>query len=398
MASIQKRERANGSAAWVVTFRLDDRRRSLFLGTNYDEERVREIKDVVERCVVCSETGAKLDRSTFDFLATMTKDLRERFERAGLIEPEADEKLTVDAMLSAYEKREFPRLSESAQENKGNAWKRFFKFFARDVKVAELTKSLARDFADFLDANYSQATRAGTIRDLKRAFNWAKSEELIERNPFDGIPKGSFKNKDREYFVDRDAYARLLDAAPSLEFRVALALWRIGGLRKEEALRLTWSDVNWERGRLLVHSPKTERYKGRETRIIPLFPELREELDALWDVAEPTGRDEPYVIRHNRTTLTQQMERTVFRAGLVRWERLIQNLRSSRAIEVYNEYGALAESVWIGHSVATAQDHYLHLLESDYDKAAFGKTPTQTSKKAKKQPLLKNLKSGCQNG
>ena len=179
MASIQKRERANGSAAWVVTFRLDDRRRSLFLGTNYDEERVREIKDVVERCVVCSETGAKLDRSTFDFLATMTKDLRERFERAGLIEPEADEKLTVDAMLSAYEKREFPRLSESAQENKGNAWKRFFKFFARDVKVAELTKSLARDFADFLDANYSQATRAGTIRDLKRAFNWAKSEELI---------------------------------------------------------------------------------------------------------------------------------------------------------------------------------------------------------------------------
>ncbi|MGI6400849.1 MAG: tyrosine-type recombinase/integrase [Thermoguttaceae bacterium] len=368
------------------------------MGTNYDEERVREIKDVVERCVVCSETGAKLDRSTFDFLATMTKDLRERFERAGLIEPEADEKLTVDAMLSAYEKREFPRLSESAQENKGNAWKRFFKFFARDVKVAELTKSLARDFADFLDANYSQATRAGTIRDLKRAFNWAKSEELIERNPFDGIPKGSFKNKDREYFVDRDAYARLLDAAPSLEFRVALALWRIGGLRKEEALRLTWSDVNWERGRLLVHSPKTERYKGRETRIIPLFPELREELDALWDVAEPTGRDEPYVIRHNRTTLTQQMERTVFRAGLVRWERLIQNLRSSRAIEVYNEYGALAESVWIGHSVATAQDHYLHLLESDYDKAAFGKTPTQTSKKAKKQPLLKNLKSGCQNG
>ena len=189
-----------------------------------------------------------------------------------------------------------------------------------------------------------------------------------------------------------------MDAAPSLEFRVALALWRIGGLRKEEALRLTWSDVNWERGRLLVHSPKTERYKGRETRIIPLFPELREELDALWDVAEPAGRDEPYVIRHNRTTLTQQMERTVFRAGLVRWERLIQNLRSSRAIEVYNEYGALAESVWIGHSVATAQDHYLHLLESDYDKAAFGKTPTQTSKKAKKQPLLKNLKSGCQNG
>ena len=74
----------------------------------------------------------------------------------------------------------------------------------------------------------------------------------------------------------------------------------------------------------------------------------------------------------NRTTLTQQMERTVFRAGLVRWERLIQNLRSS-SDEVYNEYGALAESVWIGHSVATAQDHYLHLLSPITTKPRSGK-------------------------
>ena len=172
----------------------------------------------------------------------------------------------------------------------------------------------------------------------------------------------------REFFIDRKSWQKLL-AASSLtkECRVLFALCRIGGLRKNEALAVEWRDVDFIRGRLFVHSQKTERYEGRGSRIIPLFPELREELESLWE-SLPEGFPS-YVIVFNRTTIAKMLEQVVFYTGLNRWERLIQNLRSSRAIEVYNEFGELAESEWIGHSNKTAKDHYLHLLDSDFERA-----------------------------
>lgn len=95
------------------------------------------------------------------------------------------------------------------------------------------------------------------------------------------------------------------------------------------------------------------------------------------------------MIDRNRTTIGKHIEQIVFYAGLNRWERLIQNFRSSRAIEIYEQYGKLAESEWIGHSVRTARDHYLHVLDATFERAANGKpnatkTPNDAAKKTTK--------------
>ena len=159
---------------------------------------------------------------------------------------------------------------------------------------------------------------------------------------------------------------------------------------------------------MLVHSPKTAGC-GRPSRIIPLFPELRAELEALWDLV-PEGESR-YVIARNRNpnTLRKRIERVVFYAGLPLWERLIQNMRSSRANEIFREFGQIAEREWIGHSTATAQDHYLHILEAEYDRAAGTRPaqetsnarPTTPAEKTNARPMATtfgNFKRGCEIG
>ena len=364
MATVKEIKRKRGSA-FQIEFKLSGKRKYLSLGSNYRKSDAQEIANVVDRLVAALATERPVDSRTERWLDNASNDIRERLEHVGLIKIERVP--TLGEIFDQYWEAEFYELKSTTQSSKVQARRRFFEFVSPTTRFDAFTKREASKFPAFLDARMGEATRAGTIRDVRRVFNWAKDAELIDRNPFDGIRRGSFKNKGREYYVPLADYRKMLEACPTTMWRVVLALYRIGGLRYNEALRATWRDVDFERGRLLVHSSKTERYKGRESRVVPLFPELREELEALWDETPEGGT--PYIVSINRTTVRKRIEEIVFFAGLNRWERLIQNFRSSRAIEIARDFGELAESEWIGHSPQTARDHYLHVLDEDFERA-----------------------------
>ena len=94
-------------------------------------------------------------------------------------------------------------------------------------------------------------------------------------------------------------------------------------------LVLGWDDVDWERNRLHVTSPKTARHAGHESRLVPLFPELRPFLEAVWDVAEPGTEHVITRYRNAGGNLRTQLTQIVKRAGLEPWPRIFHNLRSS---------------------------------------------------------------------
>ena len=75
--------------------------------------------------------------------------------------------------------------------------------------------------------------------------------------------------------------AAVLDACPNIQWRLVVTLCRLAGLRcPSEVGALTWGDVNWEKGRLVVRSPKTEHHGGEHAvRVVPIVPELRTKLD-----------------------------------------------------------------------------------------------------------------------
>lgn len=109
-------------------------------------------------------------------------------------------------------------------------------------------------------------------------------------------------------------------------------------------------DVDWDHERIHITSPKTARHAAHESRMIPLFPELRPYLEAVCEAA-PAGTE--YVInryRDAKKNLRTHMTRIVKNAGLVPWLRIFHNLRSSRQTELAETFPSHAVCKWIGNS------------------------------------------------
>jgi integrase len=91
-----------------------------------------------------------------------------------------------------------------------------------------------------------------------------KRRKLIRENPFDGVNAPATGIKDRQRFVTREETVRMLDACPNHHWRTIIGLCRFGGLRNpSETLSLRWQDIDWEAGRIVVTSPKTEHHTAR---------------------------------------------------------------------------------------------------------------------------------------
>lgn len=384
--AIVKEIRRKTRTAYQIEYREKGLRKYLSLGSLYDKREAQEIASFVDRIVTATTVGRPFDKRTQSWLDAIPVDLQERLGRAGLIKFERVP--TLEELFDAYWEAEYYEMKPATQSNKRQMRRRFFETVDKTTPIDALSKRVALQIVQKVTKGHSEATRAAFVKDLRRVFNWAKSVEMTHFNPFDGIRRGSFKNKSREYYVSMDDFEKMIDACPSGMWRAALALYRIGGLRYSEALRVEWRDVDFVGRRLLVHSSKTERYKGKENRVIPLFPRLGELLEEYYD-SLPEGCPS-YVISENRTTIRKNVDRIVFNAGLNRWDRLIQNLRSSRAIEVARDFGEITESEWIGHNPQTAKDHYLHVLDADFERATRKEETTEKHfKKGRKKTTVK---------
>jgi integrase len=119
------------------------------------------------------------------------------------------------------------------------------------------------------------------VRNAKTAFNHAVREDLIMFNPFDRL-KGNAPEPDKDWkYVTLEELGRLLDACPGMGWRMLIALCRLAGLRRGEALDLTWSNVGWQKHRLTIIAEKTG-----QRRVTPVEPKLYELLLDAFDQAE----------------------------------------------------------------------------------------------------------------
>ena len=117
----------------------------------------------------------------------------------------------------------------------------------------------------------------------------------------------------------------------------------------------------------MVHSPKTEHHEGHQKRVVPLFPELRAELERHFSLDETKGNE--FVIEHFQNTSWQlhtQFQTIAKRADLGTILRPFDNMR----IEVRKRWGQVLESLWIGHSERVMKDLYALVSDDEFAEAA----------------------------
>lgn len=169
-------------------------------------------------------------------------------------------------------------------------------------------------------AQYAPWTCVAVYRLLAGTFALAQRRGVIARNPVDGlapVERPRQRNARPVARLDADALTRLVEAAPSLRWRVALGLAGYAGLRLGEVRALRWRDLDFAASTLTVSRsllpdgrakpPKT----AAGVRTVPLLPALRRYL-VEWRLRSPHSRPDDLVV--SSATGGPVTERTLARA------------------------------------------------------------------------------------
>jgi integrase len=116
---------------------------------------------------------------------------------------------------------------------------------------------------------------------IRQIVNFALSRKLITTDPLQGLKLKKVKSKSQPCWT-RTQVEQIL-AVTELPHKSALTMLAETGMRVGEAKWLTWEDVDFDRGRGLLHIRPKEGWKPKtgDQRAIPLQPALRRLLEGL---------------------------------------------------------------------------------------------------------------------
>lgn len=379
MASISRDPNGTRRVLFVDS---DGSRKAIRLG-KVSQRSAEAVKFRVEQLLAAKLTGNAIETDTAAWLADLAAAMADKLSRAGLIPKREDAAAaTLGAFLAAYIAGRTD-LKPATKIVRGQVVRDLTGFFGESRDVQTIAPGDADDFKQFLIGRKLAPTTVHKRLQVARSFFHAMHRrKLIRENPFDGVKAAAVGIKDRQRFVTRKEIERVLDACPDHHWRTIVALARYGGLRTpSETLSVRWSDIDWDAGRIVVTSPKTEHHAGKGCRIIPLFAELRPYLDEAFALA-PDGAEFVVDERFRKAALgaagwlnanlRTTFEKIIKRAGLVPWPRLFHNLRASRETELVESYPVQVVTSWLGNTPSVAMRHYLMTTDEHFESAVRG--------------------------
>jgi integrase len=354
----------------------DESRKTIRLG-KCDRKSAEAIARHVEAILAAKIGGQPVRRDTAVWLGCIGAALRDKLTAVGLVE--SLKHLTVDEFFTNWLA---DKTAAGFKPTSLRAWGQT----AESLKSQFGQRALASvNHADGEAFRAEMRTRGLRPTTIHKRIGHARQmlEDAVRLGHFAANPWKHVRHRAGDP-SERRAYVRVADAecvlehCPNVSWRLLVALARFGGLRiPSEALSLKWGDVDWERGRLSIPSPKTEN-AGKPQRVIPLFPLLRPHLEAAFEhAAEGSVHVFPENMRRRASgpmgwggaNLRTTFGRIVRRAGVEPWPRLWHSLRASCESDLANSFPLATVTKWLGNTPSVALRHYVDPTEAAFDRA-----------------------------
>ncbi len=237
------------------------RRQTIRLG-KMPKRTAESVKVYVEHLVNAKVTKHPIDGETARWVASLDDVLAGKLAKARLIQ--ARDSATLDAFLESYIESRKAEAAASTITNFQHVRRSLVEYFGTDRDLREISEGDADDWRQSLVDRYAIATISKLVKRARQVFRYAVRKGLANMNPFQELKAGSEQNDSRKHFVEREPIAKVLDACPNVQWRLIVALARYGVVRTpSETLRLRWGDIDWERQRFTVTSPKTKNKANR---------------------------------------------------------------------------------------------------------------------------------------
>lgn len=388
-----------------IQFKLsDDKKHSVYLG-KMPVKQAQTVKIRVEALVSSHWANTSLDADTSSWLAGLTDRFYRKLAGAKLVPERQKQELpsafdddrsrspnrktagnddakpgSVHHYVDEWIARWSNGKKKQTQTSMSNLTRNLKEFFSKELMLSELDEVHGEDFEAFLrDKMFlSSATIARRCSYARTIFRRAFRRKLTGCNPFDDIGKGSPANTKRRRFISHETIYEAIKACPNVEWRCLLALARFGGLRvPSETFLIRLDEIDWDQDRFFVHSPKTEHHEGKESRLVPIFPELRPYLEEAWEAAADgqewllQGLRNYYGVpsETKRVQVGKPFIKILERARIPVWPKVWQNLRASRETDLADHFPMHVVTAWIGNSERVAKAHYLQVTEEHYGRA-----------------------------
>jgi integrase len=381
MASLRKRSGSRNG--WLIEFYDSDKKqRSIWLGPIGVKAR-NEVLRHVEELLRAKILNQLPDPQTELWVHGLDAEFRGRLVRHGLTVPVAKRSVTsADRQLGIFTRWFIDQMTDAQPRTKKNydqtrSW--LIKHFGESRDIGTITPEDMKRWQRSLRASESLNSVANRNKHLQRAktfFRSAVNDRIIAESPAsvlkdEKLPGGRRLDRSRHQFVDETRTEQVLRGLKG-RWKLLFALLRYQGLRRCEVAILAWSNVDWARRRLQIHSPKTGY------RECPIFPPVWDLLNEAFELAVEQAGDKPLnksssVIswvgsEDNITPMLRTRVAAILGADHV-WPKICTQLRSTRRTELEESFPAHVCDDWLGHDDETARRHYKQVTPTHWENA-----------------------------
>lgn len=227
-----------------------------------------------------------------------------------------------------------------------------------DVPLHDIRRQHLHGYVQKRSLQVSATTVNKDIIAVKSMFSFACEVGALEANPLAGFPTLRVQEKPLRIPTPEE-FRALIDAMPDPAIAAMVTIMGETGLRRKEAIRLEWKNVDLAGRKLMVEMTKSKR-----TRQVPLSDFAIDRLRSLVRFVH-----QPRIFCHQQTGDPWLSPDKAFRAGRKKaglpWVRM-HTLRHMRAVR-WIEYGANIEAVRedLGHkSIQTTHRYARHAQDT----------------------------------